>query len=69
MLKVTIKPTVDVLGTYPTYYTENDGVNVGMAGELTLVAGFNEEDGSAREFRIYAPGTWKEINVEGVNEE
>jgi len=68
MLKVTIQPTVPVNGAYPVYYTENDGVNVGTGGELTLVAGFSEEDGAPVEFRIYAPGTWKEVNVEEVNE-
>jgi hypothetical protein len=67
MLKVTIQPT-NHIGTYPTYYVESDGVSVGMAGELTLVAGFSDEDGTPSEFRIYAPGTWKEINVEQVND-
>jgi hypothetical protein len=68
MLKVTIKPTETINGAYPTYYTENKGVNVGPSGELTLVAGFSEEDGTPVEFRVYAPGTWREINAEPVNE-
>jgi hypothetical protein len=68
MLKVTIQPTEPVNGAYPTYYVENDGVNVGPGGELTLVAAFSAEDGAPTEFRIYAPGTWKEINAEQVND-
>jgi len=67
-LKVTIQPTEPVNGAYPVYYVEHDGVSVGEAGELILVSSFNEEDDSPVSFRIYAPGTWKEINVEEVND-
>ena len=69
MLKATIQPSdPEFRGNYPTYYVEKDGVNVGPAGELILVAGFSDEDDSPTEFRIYAPGAWKEINVEQVND-
>lgn len=65
-LKATIQ-TGDLVGLYPTYFVEQDGVHVGQAGELTLVAGF-DEDSNPTEFRIYAPGTWKQVNVEQVND-
>jgi len=68
MLKATIKPADHVNGAYPTYYVESDGVNVGVGGELTLVAAFSDDGFLPVEFRIYAPGTWKEVNVEQVNE-
>jgi len=72
MLKAIIKPTGHVNGTYPTYYIENDGVNVGPAGELTLVAAFADKEsgwnGTPVEFRIYAPGTWAQVDVEQVND-
>lgn len=68
MLKATIKPTEPVNGAYPTYYVENDGVNVGPGGELTLVASFGEEGFVPVEFRIYAPGTWTQVDVEQVND-
>jgi len=68
MLKVTIRPIEPVNGAYPTYYIENDGVNIGPAGELTLVASFSDEDATPVEFRIYAPGTWAQIDAELVND-
>lgn len=66
MLKVTIQPLpVQDTGRYPTYYAVDTGsVKVGPAGELTLVA--SREEGYPTEFRIYAPGTWKEVNIEPV---
>jgi hypothetical protein len=54
-------------GSYPNYYTIDSGVKVGPAGELMLVAQ-EANDGTPLEFRIYAPGTWKEINVDQVND-
>ena len=68
MLKATIIPTNFAGGQYPGYYTENDGVKVGPAGELTLVAAFDEKGINPQEYRIYAPGAWVEINVEQVND-
>ncbi len=66
-LKVTIQPTNHPGGNYPVFYALEDGVHVGAAGELHLVAG-ETDGGTPLEFRIYAPGTWKEINVEQVND-
>lgn len=71
-LKVTIQPTGHTAndGRYPVYYTLNDGVTVGPAGELMLVSTrtgpISKVEGLAMEFRIYAPGTWREINVEEI---
>jgi hypothetical protein len=67
-LKVTIQPKDHQGGAWPVYYTEDDGVYVGPNGELQLVAGSSEETGDPNEFRIYAPGTWKEVNVEQIND-
>ena len=71
-LKVTIQtvrntahsadPDVLNAGAYPVFYALNDGVNVGQAGELVLTSVVNR-DGDPVEFRIYAPGTWKEVNA------
>lgn len=66
-LKVTIQPAGHDIGQYPVFYAMEDGVHVGAAGELHLVAD-ETNGGSPLEFRIYAPGTWKEINVEQVND-
>jgi len=68
-LKVTIQPTGHDIGKYPTYFAFNGpkGITVGPAGELTLVAS-RDQFGDPSEFRIYAPGTWREINVEEVND-
>jgi hypothetical protein len=69
-LKVTIQPTKHDSGNYPVFYALNDGVTVGPAGELKLVSTrtgpLAEVEGLATEFRIYAPGTWREINVEEI---
>lgn len=71
-LKVTIQPTGHnhTSGLYPVFYTLNDGVTVGPAGELMLVATrtgpLAEVEGLPTEFRIYAPGCWREINVEEI---
>ena len=64
-LRVVIQPAGDYVGNYPVFYTMDQpkGVTVGPAGELILVAEENICDNASR-FRIYAPGTWKEINVE-----
>lgn len=68
MLKVIIQPLPEVPGTYPTYFVKSRrNVQIGTAGELILVS-----QGSAdnpQEFRIYAPGTWKEVNVVPVDGE
>ena len=61
-LKVTIQPTGEWAGLYPTYYTLDDGVKVGQAGELMLIS-LVDEKSNPLEFRIYAPGTWKDINA------
>jgi hypothetical protein len=68
-LKVTIQPTGHETGKYPVYFTFNGpkGVSIGPAGELILVSevdNLNQPSG----FRIYAPGAWKEINVEETND-
>lgn len=68
MLKVTIRPTEHVNGAYPTYFVEDDGVNVGTAGELTLVSAFSDGGILPVEFRIYAPGTWTQVDAEQVND-
>lgn len=56
-LKVTIQPKPADGHLYPVYYTANDGVKIGLAGELTLTSELGK-------FRIYAPGTWAEIDAE-----
>ena len=68
-LKVTIKPEGHDIGNYPVYYTLNGalGVKVGHAGDLTLVAS-RDHFGEPTEFRVYAPGSWKEINVEETDD-
>jgi len=69
-LKVTIQPAdLEFSGRYPTYFVPDaESVIVGPNGELKLVAE-SSGDGQTAEFRIYAPGTWKEINVSTVSEE
>lgn len=68
-LKVTIIPSdMGWTGNYPTYLVDSEGgVGVGPAGELLLVANFakdaNKKQLGPLDFRIYAPGTWKEVNV------
>jgi hypothetical protein len=66
-LKATIQTTDYQCGLYPVFYALDNGVKVGSIGELVLVSARDEAD-KPTEFRIYAPGTWKEVNVEYVNE-
>jgi hypothetical protein len=47
----------------PAIYCVQDGVNVGRAGELVLISSRNDL-GLATEMQIYAPGTWREVNVQ-----
>ena len=65
-LRVTIQTTDHKGGTYPVFYTLDDGVSVGPVGELTLVSVRQcvALGGHPLEFRVYAPGTWREVNVE-----
>ena len=65
-LKVTIQPTVQDDEDDPVYYALNNGVEVGASGELLLVS--DRRAGKPIEFRIYGPGTWREINVELVDD-
>lgn len=51
---------------YPTYIAMSGGISVGPAGDLLLAS--RKEYGAPIEFRIYAPGTWKEVNVTPVEE-
>ena len=71
-LKVTIQPTDHQGGLYPVFYALDDGVKVGEVGELVLVSARSTVVGHASdvptEFRIYAPGTWKEVNSEHLDE-
>lgn len=69
-LHMTLKATIKLMNSdspiYDHYFTVEGGVIVGPAGELQLVASHNCDP---LEFRIYAPGTWKEVNVFPVSEE
>ncbi len=66
--RVTIQPTGDWFGQYPTYYVKDDGVTVGPAGELILLSAETDGDGKPVKFRIYGPGMWKEINAEQLED-
>lgn len=69
MIKVTVQENPHSGGNYPTYYIVNDGVVVGPAGDLTLISMWHPDDNQVPvEFRIYAPGTWKEINATYVED-
>lgn len=67
-LKVTIQP-MDVcdINRYPVYYAGEGGVEVLPSGALQLTSRW--QVGWPAEFRIYAPGTWREINVKQVDNE
>lgn len=54
---------------HDTYFTLEGGVSVGPAGELRLVAAAAPVSGHSLQFRIYAPGTWQEVDVSLVSEE
>lgn len=68
-LKVTIHPSdSDFRGNYPIYFTFNNGVEVLPCGALKLTAD-RDADGNSTTFRIYAPGAWKEVNIEDAGDE
>lgn len=62
-LKVIIQPGDGHAGMYPVYKVMNDGIHVGPGGELILASKI-DVNGNMIEGRIYAPGAWKEINIE-----
>ena len=69
-LKVTINFASDFSKFGPTifYATDKDSVIVGRSGELRVISVF-DRDNNPVEFRIYAPGTWAEVNTEWHDED
>jgi hypothetical protein len=62
MYKVVIIPVSSEATAYPIYFVPTtDSMMVGPVGELVL-----EKDASTK--RIYAPGTWKEVNISWVDD-
>jgi hypothetical protein len=62
-LKVTVQEMPDHGGDYPVYYALDGGVEVLPCGALQLTSMVHPDDKKPVEFRIYAPGTWREANV------
>jgi len=55
---------VDVKGASTnTHFTLDDGVDIGVAGELTLISMRHPETNQPVEFTVYAPGQWKEVSA------